>query len=266
MNRAQGNKVRVTRHGTSAMTPDERIKAFIEILRIVVWPAAVIWLVWYLRDEVKRASTRIIEIGLTGAKFAPPPEQTPTLPTGGVSTIPRDLQSGSPAIAAAPDVQSGNLSGSGSSGLQQFVSDVSAFISKGQLDPGVQTTRSELATKIGPNPKDQFEALLYLSAALNVQLSHEKNYNVIFGSQLQLLAQMNVDVGVQPSVAKAIYDAAKAAHPEVYRAYTFEQWIAFLQGGGLIIIAPSGNYVLTHYGRGFLKYILDRRLSVNRPF
>jgi len=45
----------------------------------------------------------------------------------------------------------------------------------------------------------------------------------------------------------------------------------FKADGGLITVGEHGlgtvgNYVLTPYGRGFLKYIVDRRLSVNKPF
>src|SRR5262249_46537463 len=99
-----------------------------------------------------------------------------------------------------------------------------------------------------------------------IQLAHEKSYRAIFGSQLQLMALMNVDIGVPPNIAKGVYDTAKTAYPEVYRSYTFEQWIGFLQKTGLIATAPNGNYVLTTYGRGLLNYILDQRLPVNKPF
>jgi hypothetical protein len=47
------------------MTTDERIKALVEILKIVAWPAVVVWLFWCFRDAVNRAFTRITEIGLT---------------------------------------------------------------------------------------------------------------------------------------------------------------------------------------------------------
>jgi hypothetical protein len=30
------------------------LDAFIKILTISVWPAVVLWLAWYLRDEIKR--------------------------------------------------------------------------------------------------------------------------------------------------------------------------------------------------------------------
>jgi hypothetical protein len=72
------------------VSPDDIIKAFIEILKIVAWPALLLWLVWYLRDEVKRVATRITELGLTGAKFAPPPpEQVSSRPQEGNDNVTR---------------------------------------------------------------------------------------------------------------------------------------------------------------------------------
>jgi hypothetical protein len=62
------------------MSLDEKVKAFLEFLRIAAWPALIAWLVWYFRDEVKRVITRITKLGLTGAEFAPPAEQVPTPP------------------------------------------------------------------------------------------------------------------------------------------------------------------------------------------
>jgi hypothetical protein len=126
--------------------------------------------------------------------------------------------------------------------------------------------RSDLIMKIGQNLQDQVEALIYALASTNIQLVHEKNYNLIFGSQITLLAQMNTDAGVPPDTARSIYDTAKSAFPDLYRTYSYEQWIGFVQGSGLCTVAPSGNYVLTAFGRGFLKYILDRHLPVNKPF
>jgi hypothetical protein len=32
------------------------LDAFIKILTISVWPAVVLWLAWYLRDEIKRVA------------------------------------------------------------------------------------------------------------------------------------------------------------------------------------------------------------------
>jgi hypothetical protein len=230
----------------------EWVEAFTEILRILAWPAIVAWLVWYLRDEVKRAAARIIELGLTGAKFAPPlpPEQVASPPE-------RVLQAPGPQLPAPQE---------GSSRLQQYITSVRAFIPYEQVDVAVQRVRADLNQAIGSNPGDQAEALVYTVASLNIQLAQERNYNAIYGSQLRLLAQMTSSAGVSPAVTRQVFEEAKAAYPEAYRTYTFEQWIGFLQASGLCAIAENGNYVLTPFGRGFLKYIVDRRLPTNKLF
>jgi hypothetical protein len=238
------------------MSLDEKVKAFLEFLRIAAWPALIAWLVWYFRDEVKRVITRITKLGLTGAEFAPPAEQVPTPPPKGVSAAAPSAQSPSGGIApASPQLGS----------VQQFIDRIKTGISADQLDPSVQAIRKDLTT-LSADQAAQVEALTYSVASLNIQLAHERTYRAIFGSQLQLMALMNVDIGVPPDVAKSVYHTAKTAYPDFYRSYTFEQWIRFLQGTGLITIVPNGNYVLTAYGRGLLKYILDQHLPTNKPW
>ena len=75
------------------MTPEKIVQDLIDILKIVAWPALVIWIAWFLKDEVKRAALRLIEIGPSGAKFAPPAQQTAT-PTEGVPARPDSSQLG----------------------------------------------------------------------------------------------------------------------------------------------------------------------------
>jgi hypothetical protein len=229
------------------VSAEEKLKALIEILKIVAWPAIVVWLIWYLRDEVKRAATRITKLGLTGAEFAPPPpEQVPSAPQTGVSAIP----SGSQPVAQT----------AGGNRLQQFIANIRAFMSGEALDPAVQAVRADLPDKLGNNQTDQLEGLIYTVASLNVQLAHERTYNTIFGSQIQLLTQMVPAMGASPQMARETYEQAKSTHPEFYRTYSFGDWIGFLLGSGLCAVAQNGNYVLTPYGRAFLKYIVDRRL------
>jgi len=168
-------------------------------------------------------------------------------------------------IVAAAAAASSSTSGP-SSGKQEFIESIKMTISRNQLDPALVSTRKDLLAKVGDDLTAQNEVLTYAVASLNIQLGHERNYNLIFGSQLRLMAQMNVDMGVPPSVAIKIYNETKAAFPDAYQTYTFDHWIGFLRNSGLIAIASNGNYVLTAYGRGLMEYILDRHLSVNRPF
>jgi hypothetical protein len=242
----------------------EIINAVIEVLRILAWPVVVGLIFYFLRHEIKRTATRITELTWTGLKFAPLPDQIPSPPTASGHTL--TTESGVVSVSVTGLKTEAAKTSPSSDATQPLIANLKSFISEDQLEPAAEAIRRDLENVIGPDPKNQVEALTYVLAARTVALRHEQNYNAIFGSQLQLLAQMIVEPGVPPIVARQIYDAAKSANPEAYRAYPFEQWIAFLQNSVLITVAPTGNYVLTPYGRGFLKYILDRRLSVNKPF
>jgi hypothetical protein len=253
--------------GVSGLSLHEIISAAIEVLKILAWPAVVGLICFFLRHEVKRVAPRITELTWSGAKFAPLPDQIPS-PTGGGISGPSgpSLIAESGALSVTGSKTEAAKTAPSSDAAQRLIANLKSFISEDQLEPTAQAIRRELTDTIGTDQKNQIEALIYALAARNVAIRHEQNYSAIFGSQLQLLEQMIVEPGVPPIVARQIYDAARSANPEAYRAYPFEQWIAFLQNSGLTTAAPTGNYVLTPYGRGFLKYILDRRLSVNKPF
>jgi hypothetical protein len=175
-------------------------------------------------------------------------EQIPSPPKEGVSPTSSTSQPPAP----------------GGDRLYQFIANIRGYLADEQVEPAAQMVRSQLDTTFGPTPADQVQGLVYAVTSLNIQLSHEKSYNVIFGSQLRLMAQMIA--GGSAEVARRIYEEAKSAFPEFYLNYTFEQWIGFLVGSGLCTAGEGGNYVLTPHGRGFLKYIVDRRLSPNKIF
>jgi hypothetical protein len=225
------------------VSAEEKLKALTEVLKIVAWPAIVVWLIWYLRDEVKRAGGRLVELGLSGARFAPPPDQTPSAPQQGVPAIP----SGSQPVAQP----------SGGSRLQQFIASVRVFLSDEVLEPVVQAVRADVPNKLGNNQTDQLEGLIYAVASVNIQVAHERTYNAIFGSQIQALTQMVPATGAPVQAIRSTYQQARSSYPEAYRAYTFEQWIGFLVNSGLCAVGQGGNYVLTPLGRGFLKYLVD---------
>lgn len=225
----------------------------VDLVKALVWPAVVVFGMWYWRDELRAAAKRIREIGLTGAKFAPPEQQVPAHPSsvGEASTLGKDKK---------PDEPLGTPNVAG------FIGQLKSFISDDQLQPTAQKIRTDLIGVVGNDLSDQKEALIYYSASLSIQLSHEKNYNAIFGSQLTVLTQANGIGGIPPATAKLIYEQiAKPSNPTLYATYTFEAWIGFLINSGLLATDAAGNYVLTIYGRGFLKYMVDRQLTVFKP-
>jgi hypothetical protein len=222
----------------------------VDLIRALAWPSVAVLGVWYFRNELKTALKRITEIGLSGAKFGPPPDQQ--IPSSPSIVTAQELPAPKPDVPALkPDVQT-------------YIAQIKSFISADQLDPLLLKLKTELAT-VGTT-SDQLELLLYLAASLTVQLSHERNYNGIFGSQLNLLSQANGAGGITPARANAFYEEAKAAYPQLYTTYRFDQWIGFLIAAGLLTQSAEGAYVLTNFGRGFLKYIIDRQLPVNKQF
>jgi hypothetical protein len=180
------------------------------------------WLAWYLRDELKKAASRIVKVGVWGAEVAlesTVPQQRPTRPGEALPEI-----KGTLAATEKPDTLSfeGEVKADDAS-VQAFIADIGSKISEDQLARAVQVTRHDLAAKFGSDARKQAEVLIWMNAALSVALGHERNYNVIFGSQLRLLGQMIPQMGVPASFARAVYEEAKAAFPELYRTITFEQ-------------------------------------------
>jgi hypothetical protein len=225
---------------------ERRMAALVDFIRALAWPLVVAGGLWYYRNEIRVALKRLTAIGPTGAKFDPSPEhQIPSTPTLAAELPPPKAD----ALTPQPD-------------LQTQIQQIKSLISADQLDPFTQKLRADLS---GVSPSQQLEALPYFVAALGIQLSHERNYIAIFGSQLNLLAQANGASGITPELANALYEQAKAAYPQVYAALRLDQWIGFLITAGLLI-QSGGAYVLTSYGRGFIKYLVDRQLPVNKPF
>ncbi len=86
-----------------------------------------------------------------------------------------------------------------------------------------------------------------------------------FGIPPRLCFLQSAKVALAPALARQLYERAKQTNQTLYATYTFEQWIGFLMQSGLLAMDATGNYVLTNYGRGFLKYIVDRQLTMFRP-
>jgi hypothetical protein len=216
----------------------------------LAWPLVVGGGLWYFRNDIKVALKRLTKIGPTGANFKPLKEQHPSLPAPSLPTLAAELPaSKAEALTTKSDLQTN---------VQQIRSNISAD----QLDPLVQKIRGELADV---SKSDLLEAMPYFLAGLGIQLSHERNYITIFGSQLNLLAQANGAGGITVEFANVLYEQAKAANPQLYAITRFDQWIGFLITAALLA-QSGGAYVLTNYGRGFLKYLVDRQLPVNKPF
>lgn len=116
----------------------------------------------------------------------------------------------------------------------------------------------------GIEPGQREELLIELLAGALTRESWERIYLLIFGSQVRLLLSLNQSPGGLPERdVRAIYQAPVTQQHELYQQVPFESWIAFVETTGLV--SRNGeNYVLTPYGRGFLKYLVAQGLTFER--
>jgi hypothetical protein len=86
----------------------------------------------------------------------------------------------------------------------------------------------------------------------------------IFGSQLQLVIDLN-SAQLPIFHAEAVYRRAAAAEPGFYSSYSFDLWMGWLEKTAKFIQVDNGNTTLTHDGKEFFKYIVNRGYSLVRP-
>jgi hypothetical protein len=79
----------------------------------------------------------------------------------------------------------------------------------------------------------------------------------IFKSQILALLELNRKNGMLPLDAmRVFYDKAVQDYPDGYADYSFDQWLAYLEGQTLLIKHPSNMIEITLRGKDFLKYLL----------
>ena len=105
----------------------------------------------------------------------------------------------------------------------------------------------------------------YYTAAV-LCLAFEKLNVYIFGSQLAALQRLNTRGGIgadQSEILTLFFAPAKAQFPQVYKAYSFEQWLQYLLARD-VIVRNATRLVITAEGKEFLKYLVDQGYSLVR--
>lgn len=93
-------------------------------------------------------------------------------------------------------------------------------------------------------------------AGTQIELSFNEIYYHIWGSQVELLQYLNSSSGSSAERLRFFYDLAisRATNREVFREYTFEQYLHFLMNHGLIT-ELTGSYFISQRGRDFLIFL-----------
>lgn len=207
------------------------------------WPAAAISialglglpLIFVCQKEIRDFIKRITSISpRTGIKAVPqPPQVLSTNPAG-------------PALASA-----------------DFSRQVAANVDPYVLDQRINAICAEFDSR-GIAPGQREEHLIQLLAGALTRQAWERIYLLIFGAQIRLLQKLNESPGgLAEAEVRAIYQTGVTQQPELYQAVPFESWMAFVETTGLVS-RNADKYVITPYGRGFLKYIVAQGLPFER--
>jgi hypothetical protein len=172
-------------------------------------------------------------------------------PRSGIKAAPQPTQVMS-TNATSPALASADLS-------RQVAANVDPYV----LDQRINGICAEFDSRgIGPGQRE--ELLLELLAGALTRETWERVYLLIFGSQIRLLQSLNqAPTGLPEHDARAIYQTAVTQQAELYQEVPFESWTAFVETAGLVS-RNGDNYVLTPYGRGFLKYLVAQGLTFER--
>ena len=116
---------------------------------------------------------------------------------------------------------------------------------------------------------EQRELLVRNLAILQLHLTAEEVYRIIFGSQLALLEHLNL-YGPTPKekLGDLFYKTAVAQYPAQYASHISEdKWYEYLVSNELITLATDGSsYEITIKGKAFLQWLVDKGILARKMF
>jgi hypothetical protein len=123
------------------------------------------------------------------------------------------------------------------------------------IAPQVQALRAELDQR-ATDPQQREELLLQSVATWQLNHKHARTARFIFGSQVQLLQELNgKPIGESLENLKKHYNEAVQTFPNTYQNYSYAQYMKFLNQNGLIMVIVD-RVTLTPEGRAFLAYLV----------
>jgi len=115
------------------------------------------------------------------------------------------------------------------------------------------------------NDEDTIKVLIKHLAGARLLLEFEQIYNLIFGSQIHLLKQLNevVGQGQNNQFVQAYVEDVKAMFAEELGSWSFDEYMTFLSAR-LLVVDNKGIYHITNLGVEFLTWMARNGRSENR--
>ena len=209
---------------------NEGVAAFAQVLDAIAWPVAALILAVLFRSELGGLLVRIREF--MGVKLDPAASQQ---------------------AAASVPLQNA---------IQQPPATVTAALAT-MRTPAVERIESLILNfgvfQDAQSIEDKNRLLLALAARAAQFLNFESADSVIFQSQIRLLEELNgraVGLG-QDRLRTSFFEPAAHGYPELYREYSFDQYLTFLKVKELIE-EKEGLVAITDNGKDYLKWRVDQ--------
>lgn len=138
--------------------------------------------------------------------------------------------------------------------------------SKDTLDRIEELVKLETKLKSVNDCENKLKILIDYSKLLILLKSFERNYRQIYGSQLALLEHLNSSKYETKTSLKFFYNKAVSNYPENYETYPYDNWFSFIVNLELIEVNDKEEVFITHFGKDFLKYIIDSGLTLNKDY
>ncbi len=207
----------------------ELAKTFATTLTGIAWPAVVGFIAFFYRSEIRSILPRVRKAGPIGIEL---------------------------------------------DAVQQQQKEAKADAPSGELKPLPGINRTKALEAVERNLHDslkiydennRLDILVSYLAQARLELSFERIYRVIFGSQIEGLRHLSEVGQVSFDEARAFFDRVKEKYPELYEDYGFAGWLGFLESEYLV--HRNGNFIeITDFGRDFLAYLANRRLPEGKAF
>jgi hypothetical protein len=202
--------------------------AYIEIIKIAIWPTLVFIIFLFVRSNIYSLIDRIKKIG----------HGKTTIETGQQQFERKPARSGV---------------------------DIALGLFKPQT---VANNENNIKTQIGldklESDPEKIDQLLKLSVVLSLIVRFEKLYNLIFGSQIRILQQLNSGEIEDRASLKRFYEYVERRNPEFFKTYEYDSYLNFLISSNVIIEHPDGKIKITDLGNDFLKYLIDTGKQFNK--
>ena len=208
---------------------------FVQIVQTLAWPLVVVWITWWFSTEIRNLAAlferKTVKVEGYGFKAS-------------VEIAEQVQEASSPVNDKLAQVAA----------LGPNTRDASAVI---ETDIGSALAKIDSASR---------ESVLQRSLAdTRLMAAHEFIYNRIFGSQIIALRTLNERSSCTVAEAREFWQNFAQQFPEMYPAYSFEQWLDFLVRNGLV--NRQGHLLnVSVFGRDFLIYLAESSLSEHKMF